>query len=67
MPDTELFLDERGSLLRVRWDEEREIVTLGIWRDGRCVATHHLDTADSTRLSALLTHAWVEALRKSLS
>jgi hypothetical protein len=52
--DVELFLDERGSLLRARWDEERGAVVLSVWRDGRCVATHALGGADADRLAALL-------------
>jgi hypothetical protein len=54
---TELFLDERGSLLRVRWDRDRELVELSIWRDGTCVATHRLGRADAERLASLLALA----------
>ena len=65
-PDTELFLDHRGSLLRVRWDAGEQRLLLSIWRDGVCVATQALDFADMKRLSTLLTQAWVEGLGRSL-
>ena len=54
VPVTELFLDERGSLLRASWDEARRRLVVSIWRDGTCVATHRLDGADAARLAALL-------------
>jgi hypothetical protein len=57
VPEVELFLDERGSLLRARWDASAGVVQLSVWRDGRCVATHALDSSDANRLSALLTLA----------
>ena len=52
VPDAELFLDERGSLLRAR--RVAGAVELSVWRDGRCVATHRLPAADADRLAALL-------------
>jgi hypothetical protein len=52
-PDTELFLDERGSLLRARCVDGA--VLLSVWRDGRCVATQRLARADAERLATLLT------------
>jgi hypothetical protein len=63
VPEAELFLDERGSLLRARWDPASGIVQLSVWRDGRCVATHALSGGDAARLSALLTEAWASALQ----
>ena len=65
VPNAEVFLDERGSLLRVRWDADRQQLVVSVWRDGVCVATHRLDHTDTTRLS-LLTQAWVDGLRRSL-
>ena len=67
VPDVELFLDDRGSLLRVTWDPETQQLMVSIWRESRCVATHGLDFADTARLSALLTQAWVDGLRSSLT
>jgi hypothetical protein len=65
VPTTEVFLDEdRGSLLRVRWSEQEQLLHVSIWReDGTCAATHRLGGNDPGRLSALLTQAWVDALR----
>ncbi len=67
VPAAELFLDDRGSLLRVRWDEHSHQLVLSQWREGVCVATHRLDTAEAARLSSLLTHAWAEGLQRSLA
>ena len=66
VPNAEVFLDDRGSLLRVRWDAEAQRLVVSIWRDGTCVATHRLDGTDTARLSSLLTQAWVDALRHTL-
>ena len=65
VPTAEVFLDERGSLLRVRWDEEAQKLIISIWRESTCVATHRLDHTDTTRLSSLLTQAWVDGLRRA--
>jgi hypothetical protein len=59
-PGTELFLDERGSLLRARCVDGG--VQLSVWRDGRCVATQRLAAADSARLATLLTRCAAGAL-----
>lgn len=67
VPNAELFLDERGSLLRARWDADEQRLLVSIWRGGTCVATHSLDFADVARLAALLTHAWIDGLRRSLN
>jgi hypothetical protein len=67
VPTAELFLDDRGSLLRVRWDADRQELLLSVWRDRTCVATHRLDRADTARLSSLTTHAWLDGLRTSLA
>ncbi len=67
VPAAELFLDDRGSLLRVRWDEHSQRLVLSQWREGVCVATHRLDTEETARLSSLLTQAWAEGLQRSLA
>lgn len=64
VPTSEVFLDERGSLLRVRWDEGRQQLAISIWQDDRCVASHRLALADTARLSTLLTQAWIDGLRR---
>lgn len=66
VPSAELFLDERDSLLRARWDADQQRLLVSIWREGTCVATQALDFADTARLSALLTQAWIDGLRRSL-
>lgn len=67
VPTAEVFLDERGSLLRVRWDEAHQQLVISAWRDSVCVATHRLDHTDTARLSTLLTQAWIDGLRHSTS
>lgn len=62
----ELFVDERGAALRATWHPEAGVVVLSLWREGQCLGTFRLGTADAARLSTLLTHAWVENLRLSL-
>jgi hypothetical protein len=65
VPTADVFLDERGSLLRVRWDDVLGELVLSIWREGTCVATHRLGHTDTARLSSLLTQAWIDSLRRS--
>lgn len=67
VPSAELFLDERGSLLRARWDADEQRLLFSIWREGTCVVTQSLDFADTARLSGLLTQAWIDGLRRSLN
>ena len=64
MPTGEVFLDERGSLLRVRWDDQEQQLEVTVWRDAVCVATHRLDHTDTARLSTLLTQAWIDGMRQ---
>ena len=66
IPNVELFLDDRGSLLRVRWDDVRHELVVSLWRDGVCVATHRLDQPDTARLATLTTRAMVDSLRHAL-
>ena len=57
-----MFLDERGSGLRVTWHPERDLVVLSVWHDDRCVGTFRLPVQDVPRLSGLLAAAlgdWV--------
>ena len=49
-----------GRSLRVSAHPELGLVTISIWRDDRCVATHQLPTADVPGLVQLLTEALVE-------
>ena len=67
VPTSEVFLDDRGSLLRVRWDDGAQQLEVTVWRDGRCVTTHRLDHTDTGRLSSLLTHAWIDGLRHAIA
>ena len=64
VPTVEVFLDDRGSLLRVRWDEAQQL-EISVWREGVCVTTHRLDHTDTARLSSLLTQAWIDGLRRT--
>ena len=61
IPTAELFLDERGSLLRVRWDDDRRELVVSLWRNGTCVGTHRLRGADTERLAALVAHLRIDA------
>ena len=63
VPTSEVFLDERGSLLRVRWDDAAQQLELTVWREGVCVSSHRLDHAETARLSSLLTQAFIDGLR----
>lgn len=57
-----VLVDPRGDgrALRVSAHPELGIVTISIWREDRCVATHHVPTADVPGLVALLTEALAE-------
>jgi hypothetical protein len=58
----DMFLDERGTGLRVTWHPERDLVVLSVWQDDRCVGTFRLSVQDVPRLSGLLAAAlgdWV--------
>ena len=55
-------LDARddGRALRVSAHPETGSIVLSIWRGDRCVATHHVGTADLPDLVKLLTAAALE-------
>jgi hypothetical protein len=57
-----VHVDPRGNgrALRVSAHPELGLVTISVWRDDRCVATHHVPTAEVPGLVALLTEALVE-------
>ena len=58
-----MFLDERGTGLRVSWHPERDLVVLSVWQDDRCVGTFRMSVQDIPRLSGLLAAAlcdWVD-------
>jgi hypothetical protein len=57
-----VHVDPRGDgrALRVSAHPELGVVTISIWREDRCVATHHVPTADVPGLVALLTEALVD-------
>jgi hypothetical protein len=58
-----MFLDERGTGLRVTWHPERDLVVLSVWQDDRCVGTFRMSVQDVPRLSGLLVAAlgdWVD-------
>jgi hypothetical protein len=59
----DLFLDERGTGLRVSWHPERDLVVLSVWQDDSCVGTFRMSVQDIPRLSGLLAAAlgdWVD-------
>jgi hypothetical protein len=58
-----MFLDERGTGLRVTWHPERDLVVLSVWQDDQCVGTFRMSVQDVPRLSELLAAAlgdWVD-------
>jgi len=57
-----VHMDPRGDgrALRISAHPEMGIVTISIWREDRCVATHHVPTTDVPGLVALLTEALVD-------
>jgi hypothetical protein len=58
----DIFLDERGTGLRVTWHPERDLVVLSVWQDDSCVGTFRMTVQDVPRLSGLLAAAladWV--------
>jgi hypothetical protein len=59
----DMFLDERGTGLRVTWHPERDLVVLSVWQDDSCVGTFRMSVQDVPRLSGLLAAAlgdWVD-------
>ena len=61
----DMFLDERGTGLRVTWHPERDLVVLSVWHDDRCVGTFRLPVQDVPRLSGLLAAALGDWLGQS--
>jgi hypothetical protein len=61
----DVFLDERGTGLRVTWHPERDLVVLSVWQDDRCVGTFRLPVQDVPRLSGLLAAALGDRLGQS--
>jgi hypothetical protein len=58
-----MFLDERGTGLRVTWHPERDLVVLSVWQGDSCVGTFRMLVQDVPRLSSLLAAAlgdWVD-------
>jgi hypothetical protein len=58
----DVFLDERGTGLRVTWHPERDLLVLSVWQDESCVGTFRMSVQDVPRLSGLLAAAlgdWV--------
>jgi hypothetical protein len=59
----DMFLDERGTGLRVSWHPERDLVVLSVWQGDSCVGTFRKSVQDIPRLSGLLAAAlgdWVD-------
>jgi hypothetical protein len=58
-----MFLDERGTGLRVTWHPERDLIVLSVWQGDSCVGTFRMSVQDVPRLSGLLAAAlgdWVD-------
>ena len=46
-----------GRTLRISAHPELGVVTISVWRDDRCIATHQVPTADVPGLVSFLTEA----------
>ena len=57
-----VHVDPRGDgrALRVSAHPELGLVTISIWRDDRCVATHQVPTAEMPGFIGLLTEALLD-------
>ncbi|HET7312539.1 MAG TPA: hypothetical protein VFJ17_14575 [Mycobacteriales bacterium] len=57
-----VHVDARGDgrALRVSAHPELGVVTISIWRDNRCVATHQVPTAEMPGFIGLLTEALLD-------
>jgi hypothetical protein len=53
----DLFIDERGVVLRVSWHPEQDLVVLSVWHEDHCVGTFRMPVQEVARLSGLLTAA----------
>jgi hypothetical protein len=53
----DLFIDERGVVLRVSWRPKQDLFVLSVWHDDHCVGTFQMPVGDVARLSGLLTAA----------
>jgi hypothetical protein len=53
----DLFIDERGVVLRVSWHPKQDVVVLSVWHDDHCVGTFQMPVGDVARLNGLLTAA----------
>jgi hypothetical protein len=54
VPRRVLFVDERGTGVRVSWHAERHMIVLSLWRDDVCVGTARLPVADAAHLAGFL-------------
>jgi hypothetical protein len=54
VPRRALFVDERGTGLRVSWHAERSVTVLSLWHEDVCVATARLPVTDTARLASFL-------------
>jgi hypothetical protein len=61
----DLFIDERGVVLRVSWHPEQDLVVLSLWHDDHCVGTFHLPVGDVARLKGLLSAALGDRLTQA--
>lgn len=53
-PRRTLFVDERGSGMRVTWHAERGFVVLSLWHGDVCAATFRLQADEAARLAAFI-------------
>jgi hypothetical protein len=65
VPETEVFADDRGRVLRASRHPDDDCVVLSIWGGDECLQTFRLPAADAARLASLLFAGWAESLRAS--
>lgn len=53
-PRRTVFVDERGSGMRVTWHADRGFVVLSLWHDDVCTGTVRLHADEAARLAAFI-------------
>lgn len=54
VPRRTLFIDERGTGMRVTWHADRGFAVLSLWHGDVCAGTVRLPTDEATRLATFL-------------
>jgi len=52
--ESELFVDPRGTALRITWHADDAVAVVSLWRDDECLGTVRLPPEEAARLARLL-------------